>query len=204
MALRHLQVKIGVSPDGEFGPITLKKAAEYFSLSPVRAAHFFGQTGHETGGFKLFEENLNYSVEGLHSTFGKYFPGSLADAYGRRPERIANRVYANRMGNGDEKSGDGWKYRGRGAVHLTGRDNYKSFSNYISEPAIMSSPDLVSGKYCFDSAKFFFDKIKIWSVCDKGVTDDVIESVTKLVNGGLNGLDHRASLTKLYYSWLVK
>ena len=85
-----------------------------YNLTPERAAHFFAQTGHETGDFKVYNENLNYSAQGLQGIFGKYFPGNLEESYARQPEKIANRVYASRMGNGDEASGDGWKFRGRG------------------------------------------------------------------------------------------
>ena len=114
MSLKSLQTKIGVAADGAFGPGTLKAAMAYYKMTPERAAHFFAQTAHETGGFKAFSENLNYSAQGLQSIFGKYFPGLLEESYARNPEKIANRVYADRMGNGAEASGDGWKYRGRG------------------------------------------------------------------------------------------
>ena len=127
MSLISLQKKIGVKPDGAFGPGTLKAAMAFYKMSPERAAHFFAQTGHETGEFKLFSENLKYSADGLKKVFSKYFPDDLAKAYAHQPEKIANRVYASRMGNGDEKSGDGWKYRGRGALQLTGKSNYNAF-----------------------------------------------------------------------------
>jgi putative chitinase len=144
MSLQSLQKKIGVTADGAFGPGTMKKAMEFYKLTPVRAAHFFAQTAHETGGYKLFSENLNYSAQGLQGIFGKYFPGNLEESYARNPEKIANRVYASRMGNGDEKSGDGWKYRGRGALQLTGKDNYAAFAKYLQKPEIMTNPDLVA------------------------------------------------------------
>jgi putative chitinase len=173
-------------------------------MSPERAAHFFGQTAHETGDFALFSENLNYSAAGLDKIFGKYFPDKLEDQYARQPMKIANRVYANRMGNGDEASGDGWKYRGRGALQLTGKSNYKAFSDYLKKPEIMENPDLVANEYAFESAIFFFDNNKLWSICDKGVDDGTILALTRRINGGTNGLDHRISLTKRYYSWLKK
>jgi putative chitinase len=118
--------------------------------------------------------------------------------------KIANRVYANRMGNGDEASGDGWKYRGRGALQLTGKSNYEAFSKYLNKPEIMQNPDLVADQYAFESAMFFFDNNKLWALCDKGVDDGVILALTKRINGGTNGLDHRMSLTKRYYGWLKK
>ena len=204
MSVKLLQEKIGSTPDGDFGPNTLRKAMEFYKMTPERAAHFFAQTAHETGEFKLFMENLNYSVKGLQSIFGKYFPGNLEESYARKPEKIANRVYADRMGNGDEKSGDGWKYRGRGALQLTGKSNYKAFSEYLKKPEIMENPDLVAEEYAFESALFFFDKNKLWSICDKGVNDESIKQLTKRINGGYNGLDHRTELTKKYYKWLKK
>jgi len=202
MSLKSLQEKIGTTPDGAFGPGTMKKAMEFYKLTPVRAAHFFAQTAHETGGFKLFSENLNYSADGLQKIFGKYFPGTLEESYAKQPEKIANRVYASRMGNGDEKSGDGWKFRGRGALQLTGKDNYKAFSDYLKKPEIMTNPDLVATTYSFESAMFFFDKNKLWSICDQGINDAAILALTKRINGGTHGLDDRNQKTKKYYEYV--
>jgi putative chitinase len=204
MSLKKLQEKIGATPDGSFGPNTLKKAMEYFKMTPERAAHFFAQTAHETGDFQLFVENLNYSAKGLQNIFGKYFPGNLEESYARQPEKIASRVYADRMGNGNESSKDGWKFRGRGALQLTGKSNYKAFSDYLKKPEIMTNPDLVATEFSFESAIFFFERNKLWSICDKGVNDETITSLTKKINGGYNGLDDRESLTRRYYSWLKK
>ena len=202
MSLKSLQSKIGVTADGVFGPGTMRKAMEFYKLTPVRAAHFFGQTSHETGDFKLFSENLNYSAQGLQNIFGKYFPGNLEESYARNPEKIANRVYASRMGNGDEKSGDGWKYRGRGALQLTGKDNYKAFAQYLGKPEIMTNPDLVAIEYAFESAMFFFDKNKLWSICDQGINDKTILTLTKRINGGTHGLVDRNEKTKTYYQFI--
>ena len=202
MSLKSLQEKIGVTADGVFGPGTMKKAMEFYKLTPVRAAHFFAQTAHETGGFKLFTENLNYSADGLQKIFGKYFPGTLEESYSRNPEKIANRVYASRMGNGDEKSGDGWKFRGRGALQLTGKDNYTAFAQYLQKPEIMTTPDLVATVYSFESAMFFFDKNKLWSICDQGVNDAAILALTKRINGGTHGLEDRNQKTKKYYEYV--
>jgi putative chitinase len=201
MSLKNLQSKIGVSADGAFGPGTFKAAMQYFKLNPLRAAHFFGQTSHETGEFLIFTENLNYSSSGLKNTFGKYFPGNLADQYARQPEKIANRVYANRMGNGNEASGDGWKYRGRGALQLTGRENYSAFSRYLNKPEILTNPDLTATEYAFESALFFFDKNKLWDICDKGVDKNTILLLTKRINGGTNGLADREMKTIKYYRY---
>ena len=202
MSLKSLQTKIGVTADGVFGPGTMKKAMEFYKFTPVRAAHFFAQTAHETGGFKLFTENLNYSADGLQKIFGKYFPGTLEESYSRNPEKIANRVYASRMGNGAEASGDGWKFRGRGALQLTGKENYKAFSDYLKKPEIMTTPDLVATTFSFESAMFFFDKNKLWSICDQGVNDAAILALTKRINGGTHGLDDRNQKTKKYYEYV--
>lgn len=202
MSLKSLQEKIGVTADGAFGPGTMKKAMEFYKLTPVRAAHFFAQTAHETGGFKAFSENLNYSAQGLQGIFGKYFPGNLEESYARNPEKIANRVYASRMGNGDEKSGDGYKFRGRGALQLTGKDNYAAFAKYLNKPEIMTNPDLVATTYSFESAMFFFDKNKLWSICDKGINDAAILELTKRINGGTHGLEDRNQKTKKYYEYV--
>ena len=202
MSLKNLQTKIGVTADGAFGPGTLKAAMAYYKLTPIRATHFFAQTGHETGEFKLFAENLNYSVDGLKKIFPKYFPGTLAEGYAHNPEKIANLVYGNRMGNGAEASGDGYKFRGRGALQLTGKSNYEAFSKYLNKPEIMTNPDLVATEYAFESAMFFFDRNKLWDICDKGVDDATITALTKRINGGTIGLDHRKALTLKYHGYL--
>jgi len=202
MSLIKLQEKIGAKADGSFGPDTLKKAMAYFKMTPERAAHFFGQTSHETGGFSTFSENLNYSAAGLQTTFGKYFPGNLEESYARQPVKIASRVYADRMGNGNEASQEGWKFRGRGALQTTGKDNYKQFSEYLKNPEILNNPDLVATDFAFESAIFYFEKNNLWKLTDKGINDAAILSVTKAINGGTNGLEDRSSLTKRYYTWL--
>ena len=202
MSLIKLQEKIGITTDGVFGPGTMKAAMSYFKLTPIRATHFFAQTSHETGGYKLFTENLNYSAQGLQNIFGKYFPGNLEESYARQPEKIANRVYASRMGNGDEISGDGWKFRGRGALQLTGKANYEAFAKYLNKPEIIENPDLVATIYSFESALFFFDKNKLWNICDKGINDSVILALTKKINGGIHGLEDRNAKTYKYYSYV--
>ena len=200
--LEALQQKIGVTPDGAFGPGTIKAAMQYFEMTPERAAHFFGQTAHETGGFKAFTENLNYGAPGLLGTFKKYFADqATAAAYARNPEKIANRVYANRMGNGDEHSGDGYKYRGRGALQLTGKDNYQALANFLDKQEIMDDPDLVADEYAFESALFFFEKNHLWAICDQGVNDATITQISKKINGGTLGLDDRLEKTKKYYGY---
>ena len=203
MSLINLQKKIGVTADGAFGPGTLKAAAAYYKLSPNRAAHFFAQTAHESGNFKAFSENLNYGAKGLRGIFRKYFPtDALAKAYERQPAKIANRVYGNRMGNGDEASGEGFAFRGRGALQLTGKFNYKAFADYIGRPDIMTNPDLVATELAFESALWFFDKNKLWGICDQGINDAAILALTKRINGGTHGLDDRKAKTKKYAAWL--
>ncbi len=203
MSLKSLQAKIGVAADGAFGPGTLKAAMAYYKMTPERAAHFFAQTAHESGNFKAFAENLNYGASGLTTTFKKYFPTTeKALLYERKPEKIANLVYGNRMGNGDEASGEGFKFRGRGALQLTGKDNYKVFSEYLKKPEIMTNPDLVATEYAFESAIFFFDRNKLWDICDKGVNKDTILALTKRINGGTHGLADREEKTLKYYGYL--
>ncbi len=202
MSLKSLQTKLGLNPDGVFGPTTMKRFMLEYNLSPIRASHFFGQVSHETGGFKVFTENLNYSEAGLKSTFKKYFPGNLAELYARQPEKIANHVYANRMGNGNEASGDGWKHRGRGALQTTGKNNYELLSQHLHKPEILTTPDLVATKYAFESALFFFEKNRLWELCDEGIDNDTITYLTRRVNGGTNGLEDRILLTKKYYEYV--
>jgi putative chitinase len=202
MSLKSLQERAGVAADGAFGPGSMKAGMALLKLTPVRAAHFFAQTSHETGGFKAFSENLNYSAQGLQGIFGKYFPGTLEESYARQPEKIANRVYADRMGNGNEASGDGWKFRGRGALQLTGKANYEAFAKYLGTNEVMENPDLVATKYSFDSAMFFFEKNKFWAICDKGINDAAILELTKRINGGTHGLEDRKVKTYKYYEYV--
>jgi predicted chitinase len=159
--------------------------------SRERLAHFFAQVLHESGCMRYDMENLNYSAKALRGVFGKYFrTDEEARACERRPERIANRVYANRMGNGSEASGDGWKYRGRGLIQLTGKNNYKAFADWVGDARVMDDPDLVSTEYAVHSAVFFWDKNNLNAIADK---DDVVR-LTQRVNGGSNGLAHRKEL----------
>ena len=176
-------------------------AAKFNITNPLRLAHFLAQCRHESGGFKSISENLNYSVDGLKRTFSKYFPGDLATSYARQPEKIANRVYGNRMDNGDETSGDGYRFRGRGYIQLTGRSNYTKFAKFIGEDTV-ANPDLVATKYPLASAAFFFDSNKLWSICDKGADVATVTAVTKRVNGGTIGLPDRIKHFNEYYNLL--
>jgi len=177
-------------------------AAKFNITNTLRLAHFLAQCGHESGGFRAVSENLNYSSKGLLGIFKKYFPTTqLAEAYARKPEKIASRVYANRMANGDEASGEGWKFRGRGYIQLTGKANYTKFNAQVSED-LLSNPDLVATKYPLMSAAFFFDSNRLWTICDRGADDATVTAVTKRVNGGTIGLADRIKHFKEYYNLL--
>ena len=167
---------------------------KYKINTPLRLAHFLAQCHHESNGFNVVDENLNYSAEGLRRTFKKYFTQEQANEYAHNRVRIASRVYANRMGNGDEESQDGWLYRGRGYIQLTGKDNYAAFNDQVPED-IIKNPDLVATQYPMLSAAWFWDKNKINELCDHGT----IEDVTRKVNGGLNGIVDRS---RLFYNYL--
>jgi putative chitinase len=165
-------------------------------------AHFLAQCSHESAGFKFVVENLNYSAKGLRSIFRKYFTSDqMAVQYQRQPEKIANLVYANRMNNGNEASGDGWRFRGMGYLQLTGRANYTAFNRFVDED-VVSNPDLVATKYPLLSAGWFFHRNGIHVLADRGASRVDIERVTRRVNGGLNGIDHRVSEFNLYYGLL--
>ena len=168
----------------------------------LRLAHFLAQCAHESGNFKAVSENLNYSKNGLIKTFSKYFPGNLAESYAHQPEKIASRVYGSRMGNGDEASKEGWKFRGRGVLQTTGKNNYKLLGDFLGVDLI-SNPDLVATTYPVSSAAFFFNSNKLWNICDEGATDEIVTKVTKRVNGGILGLDHRIKEFKKFHKLLA-
>jgi putative chitinase len=167
--------------------------------SPLRLSHFLAQCAHESGGFKLVRENLNYSAQGLLATFPKYFTPVTAKSFERKPEAIANRVYGGRMGNNTES--DGWNFRGRGFIQLTGRQNYTRFSEFVPDN-IVATPDLVATKYPLLSAAWFFHVNNLNLIADRGQTNDVIILVTRRVNGGVNGLSDRVKYFNLYFPLL--
>jgi putative chitinase len=178
-------------------------AAKFQINTPLRLAHFLAQCGHESGGFRATQENLNYSAKGLNGIFKKYFPTEAsAAAYARNPQKIANKVYANRMSNGDEASGDGFKFRGRGYIQLTGRANYTLFGKAIGED-VTANPDVVSGKYALLSAAWFWSNNGLNKLADGGSTDAVVTTITKRVNGGTIGLADRIKHFKEYYHLLA-
>jgi putative chitinase len=177
---------------------------EKFQINtPLRLAHFLAQCGHESGGFRLTKENLNYSAKGLMGIFKKYFPTeALAKQYERKPEKIANKVYGGRMGNGPEASGDGAKFCGRGYIQLTGKDNYTAFGKSINED-MTANPQAVADKYALLSAAWFFNKNGLHKMADGGATDAVVTSITKRVNGGTIGLADRIKHFKEYHALLA-
>jgi putative chitinase len=191
----------GIIPDEVLSQIP--QTMEKFAINtPLRLAHFLAQCGHESGNWKFKVENLNYSAQALQSVFRKYFPDEATSAqYARKPEMIANKVYANRMANGDEVSGDGWRFRGRGYIQLTGRQNYTSFDKVVDED-VLTYPDLVAEKYPLLSAAWFWDSNKLNALADKGSTDADITAITKRVNGGTHGLEDRISKFRRYYTIL--
>jgi putative chitinase len=199
-AMKTLQAKVGVTADGAFGPNTARAIAKHYGLSAKRAAHLLGQASHESGGFKLVRENLNYSAETMVRVWPTRFKTvAEAEPFARNPKALADKVYSNRMGNGE---GEGHIYIGRGFLQLTGKDNYKSFAADMDAPEIMKDPELVETKYAFETALWFFQKNGLFDIADKGVSDDVIKQITKRVNGGYVGLDHRIKETRKIWDWL--
>ena len=176
-------------------------AKKFNITNPLRLAHFLAQASHESAGFKAVQENLNYSADGLKKIFPKYFPGNLAEGYAKNPEKIASKVYGSRMGNGDETTKEGYKFRGRGFLQTTGKENYKKLGDFLGVNLI-ESPDLVATKYPLASAAFFFDSNKLWTICDKGADEATVTAVTKRVNGGTIGISDRIKHFKEYFGLL--
>ncbi len=188
----------GQIPDSVLAQIP--QVMEKFQINtPLRLCHFLAQCAHESGNFKAVSENLNYGPVALLKIFGKYFNEKNVEAYARNPEKIANIVYGNRMGNGPESSGDGFKYRGRGYIQLTGKVNYQSFDKVVEED-ITATPELVATKYPLLSAAWFWNSRTLNSLADKGATDADVTAITKKVNGGTHGLDDRIAKFKKFYS----
>lgn len=171
----------GKLPDAVIAQIP-ETAADFGITSNLRLAHFLAQCALESTGFTAVVENLNYSAPRIPQVFGKYFKNVDPAPYAHNPQKLASRVYANRMGNGDEASGDGFKFRGRGYIQLTGKNNYASFSKFVGEDCV-ANPDLVATKYPLASAAFYFNSNNIWAICDRGADDATVLAVSKAVNG---------------------
>jgi putative chitinase len=200
-AMKRLQEKAGVGADGAFGPNTARAVAKHYGLSPERGAHILGQSHHESAGFKRVSEGLYYSTpERIQAVWPSRFK-TVADAepYAKNPEKLADKVYGGRMGN----DGEGYKWRGRGFLQLTGRDNYSRFAADMDIGSVMDNPDLVEDEYAFDTAVWFFKTNKLFNIADEGVTDEVIRQITKRVNGGTHGLADREKQTHMIYKWLA-
>lgn len=189
-------------------PMIMEK---YKINTPLRLAHFLGQCSHESGGFKVVVENLNYGAQGLANTWPNRFatnpkkkpfiPNDLAKQLEKKPQAIANEVYSNRMGNGPKESNDGFNFRGRGYIQLTGKSNYSEFTKSLGED-VVKEPDRVAKEFPLVSAGWFFSKNSINPICDKGDTLEVITQVTRKINGGTIGLDHRIKEFKKFYELL--
>ena len=188
----------GQIPDSVINEIS-ENGDKFGIITNLRLAHFLAQCSTESGNFKAVNENLNYSKDGLMKIFPKYFPGNLSESYARNPEKIASKVYGGRMGNGIEETKEGFKFRGRGYIQLTGKDNYTAFAKAINEDTV-ANPDLVATKYPLASAAWFFSKNGLNTIADKGADDATVTSVTKRVNGGTIGLADRIKHFKEYYN----
>ena len=183
--------------------IQIPETAAKFNITNVlRLAHFLAQCAHESGNWTAVSENLGYAAAQLPKMWPSLFNAANSAQYAFKPEMIANRAYGGRMGNGNEASGEGWKFRGRGYIQLTGKSNYVQFDKFVDED-ILTNPDLVATKYPLMSASFFFNVNNLWTICDKGATDAVVTIVTKKVNGGTHGLEDRLAKFKKYYSLLA-
>ena len=200
-AMKVLQEKCGVSADGDFGPNTARAIAAHYELSPERAAHLLGQASHESGGFKLTRENLNYSAEVMCKVWPNRFKSLEAAApFARNPKALAEKTYFGRMGNISKEMAS--LYIGRGFVQLTGYDNHKAFAHDMNRPDVLTDPSLLESELAFESALWFFKKNDLFKIADEGVNEDTIKRITKRVNGGYNGLDHRTKETNSIYGWL--
>jgi putative chitinase len=177
--IKSFQESQGLKPDGQIGPLTFGALTMAYGLTPIQTAHFLSQLHHESAGFTLTTENLNYSAAGLLATFPAYYTPDLAKHHERKPSVIANHVYGGRMGN--NRLNDGWHFRGRGLAQLTGRNNYTAFANWVGVPAILENPDLVAAKYALASAIWFFNVNKIFDLCV-----DLSEATAKRVGNAVN------------------
>lgn len=175
--------------------------AKFNISTPIRLAHFLSQCHHESAGFTQVEENLNYSARGLLATFPKYFNEMSAEIYAHNRIMIGSLVYADRMGNGDEHSQEGWLFRGRGFMQITGRNSYRGFNDTVEED-VLANPALVATKYPLLSAGWYWNSRNLNKIADRGSDQQVVADITKVINGGYNGLEHRQQLFDRYWSAL--
>lgn len=188
----------GVIPNSVMQEL-LAVTTEYRLNSPLRLAHFLAQCAHESANFSVVEENLSYTADRLLVVFKKYFPTKeIANQYARNPKKLASYVYANRLGNGGEETEDGWRFRGRGFIQLTGRDNYANFDKTVNDNIILN-PGLVATKYPLTSAAWFWKLKKLNEIADLGASDNEVALITKKVNGGYIGLAERIKLFNQFY-----
>lgn len=200
-AMRKLQDKIGVGADGSFGPNTAKAIASHYGLSPERGAHLMGQASHESGGFKLTRENLNYSVEAMMRVWPRRFPTKeSAEPFARNPKALAENVYFGRMGNDTKEKAS--LYLGRGFLQLTGYSNVKAFASDMGLPEVIEDPSLLEEEYAFETAMWFFSNNGLYKIADTGVDEEVIRKITKRVNGGYHGIEDRIDQTTKIHTWL--
>ena len=204
-AMKLLQMKIGVTADGSFGPNTARAIAKHYELSPNRGAHLLGQSHHESGGFKRTTEGLYYSTpERIQAVWPSRFPTvESAEPYAKNPQGLANKVYSSRMGNGDEASGDGFAFSGKGFLQLTGKSNVKAFAADMNLPEVLEHPSKLADEYAFETALWFFQKNGLFAIADDGVNDDAIKRITRRVNGGYHGLEDRVIQTRKIHTWLM-
>ena len=202
-AMKLLQGKCGITTDGSFGPNTARAITAHCKLTPERAAHLLGQASHESGGFKLTKENLNYSAEVMCRVWPSRFK-TVEDAapYARNPKALAEKVYVGRMGNSSPQQASA--YIGRGFLQLTGFDNHKAFAKDMNRPDVITNPELLEGELAFETALWFFEKNNLFDIADEGVNYDTIRRITKRVNGGTHGIEDRELQTNKIYGWLKK
>jgi putative chitinase len=180
----------GLADADEDAPLLDAACNEFEINTPLRQAAFIAQTAHESGRYKAFAENLNYRAAVLTRLWPHRFPASIAESYAHNPEKIANRAYASRMGNGPEESGDGWKYRGRGVMQITGKDNYASIGPALGLD-LVANPDLLA-----EPANAFRSAALWWKTHGLNALADTaqFQKITRIINGGLTGLAERESL----------
>lgn len=218
-AIKNLQRRLKLKDDGKLGPITAKAIMDILKTNNINhIAHFLGQVHHETAGFNSGRENLNYSVNGLLTAFGRHrISEQDARKFGRGSEKpadqvgIANAIYGGEWGKknlGNTEPTDGWDFRGNGSIQLTGRANHQAFANFVNDQSIMTNPDLVMEKYYFESGKFFFDRNNLWRFCDK-VDSNSILTLSRAINignpnskGTPKGMDDRIRQTNNYLNIL--